>query len=83
MDLYVLLFDAARKHPETTGHGRDGYYFGISDDAEYSWYDLTKVIGEAFVELGLHKESEPDSFQKGELTEYLGSEVSVSTPVST
>lgn len=78
MDLYAIIFDAATKIPEAIGHGRDGYYFGISDDSEYSWYDLTKEVGKALVELGVHKESEPETFQKGELTKCFGSEVSVS-----
>lgn len=74
----MLIFDAVTKTPGAIGHGRDGYYFGISDDSEYSWYDLTKEVGKALVELGVHKESEPETFQKGELTKCFGSEVSVS-----
>ena len=77
MDLYVILFDSATKNPGKAGYGRDGYYFGIGNDSEYSMLQLASAIGEAMVEAGVHKESEPETFQKGELTKCFGSEVSV------
>lgn len=78
MDLYVILFDSATKNPGKAGHGRDGYYFGIGNDSEYSMLQLASAIGEAMVEAGVHKESEPTTFAQEELAKYFGSEVSPS-----
>ena len=75
VDLYIIVYNALTNNPGTTGHGRDGYYFGIT--GEYSWYELSKEISRTLVELGVHKESEPDSFTRDELLKYFGSPVSV------
>lgn len=74
MDLYVILFDSATKNPGKAGHGRDGYYFGIGNDSEYSMVQLASAIGEAMVEAGVHKESAPTTFAQEELAKYFGSE---------
>lgn len=63
------------KDPETTGHGRDGFYFGIT--GEHSWYDISQEIGKVLVDLGLHKEAEPETFTREELPTYFGSMVSI------
>lgn len=72
-DLYINLFDALTKNPEKVGHGRDGYYFGITE--EHSWYDLSKEIGKVLFELGITKAAEPTTFSREELPKYFGSEV--------
>lgn len=71
-NLFIILYDALTKDPENVGHGRDGYYFGIGKDANFSWYEVAKEIGTVLVELGIHKEAEPDSFTREELVKYLG-----------
>ncbi|CAL1702836.1 unnamed protein product [Somion occarium] len=71
VDLYILLFDAVLTNPENVGHGREGYFF--VENGEFRWYDLSKAIGEALVEAGLAKSSEPTSFSDEELIKYAGS----------
>jgi hypothetical protein len=72
-DLYLVLFDAIRKDP-TTGHGREGYYFG--ENGEHSLYEVGKAIGEALVALGKSDNPEPTTFTKEEIDKYF--EVSIS-----
>ncbi|KAI4522720.1 NAD(P)-binding protein [Schizophyllum commune Loenen D] len=72
-DLYNIIFGKATKDPESLGHGKNGYYFGASD--EHSWYEISKAIGEALVKLGRADDPEPTSFTKEELEKYFaGSE---------
>ncbi len=70
-DLFIVLFDAIVSNPESVGHGREGYYFGSSD--EHAWYQISKAIGKAMVELGLSKSDEPTAFSDEELVKYFGS----------
>ncbi|KAI0737098.1 NAD(P)-binding protein [Daedaleopsis nitida] len=72
--LYIVLFDAIISNPDKTGHGWEGFYFG--ENGEHSWYDISKAIGEAFVELGISApgEAEPTPFTVDELVKYWGSE---------
>ncbi|KAJ6624186.1 NAD-binding protein [Mycena sp. CBHHK59/15] len=44
-DLYVKLYDAIDDDADGTGHGRNGFYFGASD--EHSLYDVGKAINAA------------------------------------
>ncbi|KAF8199609.1 hypothetical protein BJ912DRAFT_1139672 [Pholiota molesta] len=67
-DLYLVLFDAIRKDP-TTGHGREGYYFG--ENGEHSLYEVGKAIGEALVALGKSDNPEPTTFTKEEIDKYF------------
>jgi len=62
-DLYLLLFNTILTDPNTP-HGREGYYFGESD--EHTLYEVGKAIGEALVELGKSDNPEPSSFTKEE-----------------
>ncbi|CDO74489.1 hypothetical protein BN946_scf184979.g44 [Trametes cinnabarina] len=71
-DLYIVLFDSIVSKPAQTGHGWDGFYFG--ENGEHTWYQISRAIGEAFVELGISKDPEPTSFSKDELVKYFGSE---------
>ncbi|KAL7278982.1 hypothetical protein ACG7TL_006814 [Trametes sanguinea] len=73
-DLYIVLFDSAVSKPEKTGHGWEGFYFG--ENGEHSWYQISRAIGEAMVELGITDDPEPTSFSKDELIKYFGSEAS-------
>ncbi|KAI0073995.1 NAD(P)-binding protein [Panus rudis PR-1116 ss-1] len=72
VDLYILLLDAILSNPDKVDHGRNGYY--IAANMELSWYDFSKAIGQAFVDLGIHKDAEPTTFTTEELVKYFGSE---------
>lgn len=75
-DLYMILYDAiVRDGPDNIDHGIRGYYYG--ENGEHSWYDISKAIGRAMVELGLSKDDEPTAFSTAELVKYFGSEVRV------
>ncbi|PCH43206.1 NAD(P)-binding protein [Wolfiporia cocos MD-104 SS10] len=71
-DLYIKLFDAITRDPEGTGHGWAGFYFG--ENGEHSWYEISKAISVALVELGVSKSEEPTPFTKEELIKYWGDE---------
>jgi len=71
-DLYIVLYDSIiTKGTENVDHGIRGYYFG--ENGEHSWYDISKAIGEAMVELGLTNDPEPTTFTDEELAKYFGS----------
>ena len=72
-DLFIVLFDAIVANPDKVGHGREGYFFGES--GEHTWYDISKAISKALVELGLGKSEEPTTLTPEELVKYFGSEV--------
>jgi hypothetical protein len=69
-NLYSLLFDAARKDPDSIGHGKDGYYF--VENLEYSAYEIAEAIGQALVELGVADTAEPSAFSEEELVQIFG-----------
>ncbi|KZT23304.1 hypothetical protein NEOLEDRAFT_1180177 [Neolentinus lepideus HHB14362 ss-1] len=46
-DLYIVLFDKARKDPSTP-NGRQGFYFG--EKRHFTQYEVAKAIGEVLVE---------------------------------
>ncbi|OCH93048.1 NAD-P-binding protein [Obba rivulosa] len=73
-DLYIVLFDAITARPDAVGHGREGFYFG--ENGEHTWYDISKAIGRALVELGVSESGEPTTFSREELIKYFGSETS-------
>ncbi|KAL7278983.1 hypothetical protein ACG7TL_006815 [Trametes sanguinea] len=75
-DLYIVLFDSAVSNPEKTGHGWEGFYFG--ENGEHTWYQISRAIGEALVELqvGITDNPEPTPFSREELIKYFGNEVS-------
>ncbi|KAJ7785350.1 NAD(P)-binding protein [Mycena maculata] len=68
-DLYIKLYDAIVEDADT-GHGRNGFYFGMS--GEHSLYDVGKSIGEALVALEKSDVAEPTTFTQAELDKYLG-----------
>ncbi|CAL1699088.1 unnamed protein product [Somion occarium] len=70
-DLYIVLFDAIVTNPDKVGHGREGYYFG--ENGEHHWSQISRAIGEAFVQLGISTDPEPTPFTDEELIKYFGS----------
>ncbi|CAL1702850.1 unnamed protein product [Somion occarium] len=70
-NLFLVLFDTILSNPEKVGHGSEGYFF--AENGEHTWYDLSKAIGEALVQAGLSKDSEPTSLTDDELIKYTGS----------
>ncbi|KAH9047393.1 hypothetical protein EDB84DRAFT_1461671 [Lactarius hengduanensis] len=68
-ELYQIILDAALSDPNTP-HGRDGYYFGASD--EYRLYDLAKAYSRALYDLGKGKSPEPTPFTAEEAQKYFG-----------
>jgi hypothetical protein len=62
------FFDAALSDPNTP-HGREGYYFGASD--EYRLYDLAKAYSQSFIRLGQGKEPRADAIYRRGNTEVL------------
>ncbi|KAJ7103955.1 hypothetical protein B0H15DRAFT_46 [Mycena belliarum] len=67
-DLYIKLYDAIVAD-ETTGHGRNGFYFGANGEQDF--YGLTKAIGKALVALGKSASPEPTTFTQAELGKYF------------
>ncbi|KIP05180.1 hypothetical protein PHLGIDRAFT_31023 [Phlebiopsis gigantea 11061_1 CR5-6] len=71
-ELYIVLYDRiVRDGAENVDHGVRGYYYG--ENGEHSWYEISKAIGTATVELGLSAEAEPTAFTEDELAKYFGS----------
>jgi len=68
-ELYQVVLDAALTNPNTP-HGREGYYFGASD--EYRLYDLAKAYSQALYDLGKGKSPEPTPFTAEEAQKYFG-----------
>ncbi|EJF55689.1 NAD(P)-binding protein [Dichomitus squalens LYAD-421 SS1] len=71
-DIYIVLLDSILHHPDTTGHGWEGLYFGES--GEHRWLDISLAIGRAMYELGLADSPEPTPFSHDEILKYFGSE---------
>ena len=67
-DLYMLLVDAVLRDPASVPHGREGYYFGATE--EHSWYEASRAIGEAMVALGKTDNPEPTSFTDEEIAKW-------------
>ncbi|KDR76268.1 hypothetical protein GALMADRAFT_247574 [Galerina marginata CBS 339.88] len=68
-DLYVVLFDAIRSNPDSTGHGRKGFYFG--ENGEHTLYQVGKAIAEDLVALGKATNPEPSTFTDDEIKLYF------------
>ncbi|RPD59610.1 NAD-P-binding protein [Lentinus tigrinus ALCF2SS1-6] len=71
-DLYITVFDAAVRNPDATGHGWSGFYLGES--GEHTWYEVSKAIGQVFVDHGISSDPEPTPFTPEELVKYFTSE---------
>ncbi|EPQ52468.1 NAD P-binding protein [Gloeophyllum trabeum ATCC 11539] len=67
-DLYIVLFDAARKRKDVAC-GREGFYF--VENGHFSVYEATKAVGHVLVELGRAKTAEPTPFTPEELDKYF------------
>ncbi|KZT23301.1 hypothetical protein NEOLEDRAFT_1069710, partial [Neolentinus lepideus HHB14362 ss-1] len=68
VDLYIVLFDKARRDPSTP-HGWQGFYFG--ENGHFTQYEVAKVIGEVLVDKGHMGSSEPTPFSAEELDKYF------------
>ena len=68
-DLYILLLNHVLEKPEDTPHGREGFFFGESD--EHSFYEVGKAIGDALVAIGKSDNSEPSTLTKQEIEKYM------------
>ncbi|KAJ3024045.1 hypothetical protein HKX48_007976 [Thoreauomyces humboldtii] len=69
-DLYLVIFDAVRTHPEKVGHGREGFYF--AENGQYALIDSTRQIGRVLHELKLADTAEPSAFSEEEIKKFLG-----------
>ncbi|KAL5486104.1 hypothetical protein ACEPAI_7148 [Sanghuangporus weigelae] len=69
-DLYIVLFDKVRADVNSVPHGREGFFFGASD--EHDLYDVSKAIAQALVELGRGQSPEPTTFTEEEIDKYFG-----------
>ena len=72
-ELYMVLYDAILDG--WAGHGREGYYFGESD--EFLFRVIAKGVGKAFVELGVCKPDQvaPTSFDETDYTSHWNEDV--------
>jgi hypothetical protein len=65
-ELYSLVYAGALRGD--IGHGKSGYYLGIS--GEYTLFNAASTIGSALVENGWAKEAQPNSFTEEEIQKY-------------
>ncbi|PCH34191.1 NAD(P)-binding protein [Wolfiporia cocos MD-104 SS10] len=72
-ELYVTVFNAALNNSEGTGHGWGGFYFG--ENGEHTWYDISKAVSVAMVELDIGGTDEPTTFTKEELIKFWHDEL--------
>ncbi|KAK7032153.1 hypothetical protein VNI00_013327 [Paramarasmius palmivorus] len=70
VDIYDRIFSAVLKDADGTPHGREGYYFGVSDD--FKRFDLDAAIAKALSELGKAKSPEPTPLTQEEIDQYFG-----------
>jgi hypothetical protein len=68
-ELYQVILDAALSDPNTP-HGREGYYFGASD--EHRLYDLAKAYSQTLYDFGKGKSLIPIPFTSEEAQKYFG-----------
>ncbi|TFK49690.1 NAD(P)-binding protein [Heliocybe sulcata] len=67
-DLYLILFDKARKDP-SVAHGRNGYYF--AENGHFAYYEIAQVVGQALVDSGRATSAAPTPFTKDDLDKYF------------
>jgi hypothetical protein len=65
-DLYGLVYAGALRGD--IGHGKSGYYFGVS--GEYTWLAAAQTIGATMVKQGWAKEAQPTTFTDEEMKKY-------------
>jgi hypothetical protein len=68
--LYTTLFDAIEAKNELATHGREGTY--IAENGYHTMYQVAQALQQAFIELGISKETEPTPFTGEELQKYFG-----------
>ncbi|KJA17461.1 hypothetical protein HYPSUDRAFT_1017943 [Hypholoma sublateritium FD-334 SS-4] len=69
-DLYLILFDAILRDPESAGHGTEGYYF--VENFQYSALEVAQAISEGLVEQGIMTTPEISPFTLEEGEKYFG-----------
>ncbi|KIM42989.1 hypothetical protein M413DRAFT_443806 [Hebeloma cylindrosporum] len=69
-DLFIILFDAIRTKPKSTGHGSEGYYF--AENGQYSALEVARAISEKLVDLGVGESREPAAFTAEESEKFFG-----------
>ena len=67
-DLYLLIFNAIVSG-SGLAEGRDGFYFGSSD--EHELLSISKTISKVLFDMGKSKSPEPTSFTQEEVQMYL------------
>ncbi|KAM6504225.1 NAD-P-binding protein [Amanita muscaria] len=70
--LYTTLFDAIEAKNELATHGREGTY--IAENGYHTMYQVAQALQQAFIELGISKETEPTPFTREELQKYFGND---------
>ena len=71
-NLVLKIFELQFSNSCRLGHGYRGYY--IAENGEHRWCDLSRTIGNAFVQAGLATSGvEPSPFRDEETGRYLGS----------
>ena len=69
-DLYILLFNAVLRDPESAGHGPEGYYF--VENFQYSALEVAQAIAEGLVAQGIIATAETGPFTLEEAEKYFG-----------
>ena len=73
-DLYIAVFNSARRDPEGTPHGREGIYY--AEAGEHVLLDVCKRIAEILYSLGKAESPVPTPFSREECLKYFGDGVS-------
>ncbi|KAJ3566140.1 hypothetical protein NP233_g7179 [Leucocoprinus birnbaumii] len=68
-DLYIDVYNAIKANPEGTGHGREGFYFGLN--GEHTLLEVSEELGRVLVALGKSSSPEPTTFTKEEIDKYF------------
>jgi hypothetical protein len=68
-ELYYILFDKYLTQPAQVEHGRNGYYFGVSD--HYKAIDMSKRMAVVLASAGIGS-AEPTRMTLEEASTYLG-----------
>jgi len=69
-DLFIVVFDKARKSPESLGHGREGFYFG--ENGEHQLLHISEAIGRALVKTGKASDPSVTPFTDEECKKFFG-----------
>lgn len=76
-DLYMIIFNKALNDAQRLPHGREGFYFGASD--EHRFADIYKTVAKALYEAGKVSSPDPAPLEKDEVEKYFGTELMATT----